>query len=82
MTAVRVRLFGPAREAAGTRLEVFEGTTVGEIVAAAVDRYGPQFAALLPACRIWLNGEPVDERCAVAADDELAVLPPVSGGAS
>lgn len=29
---------------------------------------------------IWVNGEPADGATAVGADDEVAVLPPVSGG--
>jgi molybdopterin converting factor small subunit len=38
------------------------------------------FAALLPNCRVWVNGEPADGADAVRDDDEVAVLPPVSGG--
>lgn len=75
-----VRLFAGAREAAGTDRDVIDGATVGEVVDAAVDRYGPGFAALLPSCRIWVNGDPADRADAVGPDDELAVLPPVSGG--
>jgi molybdopterin synthase sulfur carrier subunit len=52
------------------------------VLAAARDRYGEGFAALLPNCRIWLNGEPAHGDDRVAADDEVAVLPPVSGGAA
>jgi molybdopterin converting factor small subunit len=43
-------------------------------------RYGPAFAALLPTCRVWVNGEPADPAHPVAHTDEVAVLPPVSGG--
>ena len=38
------------------------------------------FAALMPTCRIWVNGEPAEGGTTVAETDEVAVLPPVSGG--
>jgi molybdopterin converting factor small subunit len=77
----RLRLFASAREAAGTGRDVIDGATVGEVLAAAADRYGDAFSALLPACRIWVNGEPADPTSGVGPTDEVAVLPPVSGGA-
>lgn len=47
---------------------------------AACARYGERFVALLPTCRVWVNGEPADWADAVRDADEVAVLPPVSGG--
>lgn len=49
---------------------------------AACARYGAGFAALLPTCRVWVNGESAQRRDRVHATDEIAVLPPVSGGAA
>lgn len=49
---------------------------------AACARYGPAFAALLPTCRVWVNGEQADRADRVHSTDEIAVLPPVSGGAT
>jgi len=43
-------------------------------------RFGEQFAAVLGASRVWLNGEPTTDDAAVGAGDTVAVLPPVSGG--
>jgi sulfur-carrier protein len=77
-----LRLFAQAREAAGTAHDTVDGATVDEVLAAACDRYGDGFAALLPNCRIWLNGEPTHGDDPVTAEDEVAVLPPVSGGAA
>ena len=57
------------------------GETVGEVLAAAVSRYGPEFESVLDHSRVWHNGEPADPGEAVSAEDEVAVLPPVSGGA-
>jgi sulfur-carrier protein len=77
-----LRLFAQAREAAGSARDTVDGATVDEVLAAARARYGDGFTALLPNCRIWLNGEPAHGDDPVMADDEVAVLPPVSGGGS
>jgi molybdopterin converting factor small subunit len=75
-----LRLFASARAAAGTGRDVIGGATVGEVLDAASQRYGAAFVAVLPTCRIWVNGEPAEPSTAVAESDEVAVLPPVSGG--
>lgn len=54
---------------------------MGEVLAAANARYGPGFAEVLANSRVWRNGEPTVDDDAVGPDDEVAVLPPVSGGA-
>jgi molybdopterin synthase sulfur carrier subunit len=56
------------------------GATVGAVLAAATARYGSEFAAVLEVCRVWVNGDEADDDTPVADDDEVAVLPPVSGG--
>jgi molybdopterin converting factor small subunit len=80
MAMVRLRLFASAREAAGTARDTVEGRTVGEVLDAACARYGEGFASLLGRCRVWRNGEPADPSAPVGENDEVAVLPPVSGG--
>ena len=40
----------------------------------------PAFAALLPTCGVWVNGDFADRADRVHDTDEVAVLPPVSGG--
>jgi len=75
-----LRLFARARELAGTSSDVVPGSTVDEVIAAAVTRYGAGFAELLPTCRIWVNGDAVPGDAPVSDNDEVAVLPPVSGG--
>lgn len=77
-----LRLFAGAREAAGTGRDVVPGATVGEVVDAAAARYGPAFAELVGHCQIWRNGEPAAADDVVTDADEVAVLPPVSGGSS
>ena len=76
----RVRLFAAAREAAGVGSDVIEADTVQQVLQIAVVRYGAGFADVLGTCKVWLNGDETDPDAAVAATDEVAVLPPVSGG--
>lgn len=76
----RIRLFAAAREAAGTGRDVLDGSTVAEVLRAAIDRYGDPFAEVLSSSRVWCNGEPADPEDRVGDLDEVAVLPPVSGG--
>ncbi|MFM7069312.1 MAG: MoaD/ThiS family protein [Actinomycetes bacterium] len=75
-----VRLFAHAREAAGVGADDVPGTTVAEVLDAAVDRYGPAFADVLEVCRVWVNGDEAGPADPVDPTDEIAVLPPVSGG--
>jgi molybdopterin synthase sulfur carrier subunit len=75
-----LRLFAQAREAAGTGRDEVPGATVGDVLAEASARYGSVFSAVLDQSRVWVNGEPAELTQAVAPTDEVAVLPPVSGG--
>jgi len=75
-----VRLFAQAREAAGTGSAVLGGDTVGAVLDDARVRWGVGFAAVLGTCRVWVNGEPADLTDEVQDADEVAILPPVSGG--
>lgn len=75
-----LRLFAAAREAAGTGREVVSGATVGEVLADASRRYGERFTTVLAGSRVWVNGEPATDDTRVGDVDEVAVLPPVSGG--
>lgn len=79
-----LRLFAQARESAGTsRLELDDGVigdTVGDVLDEAVNRFGQTFAAVLAGSKVWVNGSPAERATAVGDGDEVAVLPPVSGG--
>ena len=77
-----LRLFAGARDAAGTGRDVLPGSTVGEVLDAARTRYGAEFARVLDSCRVWVNGEGSHAGDPVDDADEIAVLPPVSGGAA
>ena len=71
---------GPARPPAPGATSC-PGATVAAVLDAARARYGAAFADLLEHCAIWRNGEPCELDDAVGDADEVAVLPPVSGGA-
>ena len=80
MPVAKLRLFASVRVAAGTGRAEVEGATVGEVVANACARWGSEFAALVQTCRVWRNGEPAFDTDVVGPGDEVAILPPVSGG--
>ena len=83
--AVRLRMFARAREAAGEgEALVPAGATLRQVLDDARVRYGADFTAVLERSRVWVNGDdPVAGDETVLADgDEVAVLPPVSGGAA
>lgn len=71
---------GPARDASGVARDDVDGDTLGEVVGACVARYGEPLADVLRVSRVWLNGEAVDSSTPVSAQDEVAIVPPVSGG--
>ncbi|HZC32842.1 MAG TPA: MoaD family protein [Candidatus Bathyarchaeia archaeon] len=80
---VRVRLFALQRELAGSRevsLELPAGATVETSWAAVVERH-PVLAPGRPSVRFARNGEYADPTTTLADGDEVAFIPPVSGGA-
>lgn len=77
----RLRLFAGLRESAGASSADVAGATVGEVIDAAVARFGSGFAAGLRSAKIWVNGDEADAATPVGDNDEVALIPPVSGGA-
>lgn len=78
---VRVRLFAVLREIAGSREVEAEGTTVGELLDGLCERFGERFAGPARAGSIVVDGERASLDRAITGDEEVAILPPVSGGA-
>ena len=79
---VRIRLFAIQRELAGTRELVVElpaGASIEDAWAALVDRH-PVLAPGRPSVRFARNGEYADPGARLDDGDELACIPPVSGG--
>ena len=52
----------------------------GDVLDAASRQLGPAFDEVLASSKLWLNGEPTDRNATVSDADEVAVLPPISGG--
>ena len=80
---VRVRLFAIQRELAGTRevpIDLGDGATIGEAWDALVAAH-PALAPGRDSVRFARNGAYADTATILADGDELAVIPPVSGGA-
>lgn len=78
--AIVMLLFASAREAAGTASADFTAGTVSEVLEQARARFGDAFGDVLDGSRVWVNGEPASGPETLADGDEVAVLPPVSGG--
>ena len=79
---VHLLYFGIIRERLGRReetLDVPEGTTVGQITTSLSERHG-DLATGVASLRVAVNLEYVDSARVLAEGDEIAVIPPVSGG--
>ncbi|ABG05469.1 molybdopterin converting factor, subunit 1 [Rubrobacter xylanophilus DSM 9941] len=82
MQKVRVLFFGAAADRAGAReveLPAEEGATLGELWAS-LSRRHPGLSPMRESLAFAVNGEYASEERPVRPGDEVAVLPPVSGG--
>lgn len=82
MSKARVRLFARLSELAGTReaeVELGEGLTAADVFAFLCRRY-PGMEALKGSLMYAVNGEYVSPEHPVREGDEVALIPPVSGG--
>lgn len=77
---VRVRLFAALREAAGASEVQASGRTVGDVVDALGERFGERFTSVAGVSSFVVNGERAGRQTPLAEGDEVALLPPVSGG--
>ena len=81
---VRIRLFAIQRELAGTRevpLEMADGATVDDAWEALVAQH-PVLRPGRPSVRFARNGQYADAATVLADGDEVAMIPPVSGGSA
>jgi molybdopterin converting factor subunit 1 len=82
VAGVKVLLFGAAADRAGTRqteVPVDGSTTLEELWPALTDRH-PGLAPMRDTLAFAVNGEYARMEDIVSPGDEVAVLPPVSGG--
>ncbi len=77
-----LRLFANLRESAGTSSVDIDAPTVGALLDEAADRFGDRFREGLATSGVWVNGESATAATAIVPQDEVAVIPPVSGGAT
>ena len=81
---IRVRVFAALRELAGTGELQVSGRSVGDVVEAAIAAVPPEhaerFAQIAAVSSFVVNGERAAREAPVADGDEVAILPPVSGG--
>jgi molybdopterin synthase catalytic subunit len=80
MSRVSVRLFAALREAARANEVAAEGATVGEVVEELSARYGERFGAIARAGTVVVDGERASPDTALRGGEQVALLPPVSGG--
>jgi MoaD family protein len=76
-----VRLFASLRELAGSAQVEAAGRTAGDLVDDLSARFGERFTQIAAVGSIVVNGERAGRDTPVAEGDEVALLPPVSGGA-
>jgi sulfur-carrier protein len=77
---IKVRLFAALREMAGSSEVEATGRTAGDLVDQLSERYGERFAKVAGVGSIVVNGERANRSTPIAEADEVALLPPVSGG--
>jgi molybdopterin converting factor small subunit len=77
---VVVLFFAQAREAAGTKTWSCVAANVGEAIDGAAAHFGQALTRVIPHCKVWVNGEPAERSTLIVDGDEVALLPPVSGG--
>ena len=77
---MKVRLFAALRELAGASQVEVDAQDVTGVLAAMSDRFGPSFDRIMAAGSVVVNGERTSGNRAVGPADEVALLPPVSGG--
>jgi molybdopterin converting factor small subunit len=73
-------LFASLREIAGTSRVEVAADTVDQALRAASQQFGPVFARGLETSRVWVNGSEAHPDDRVGKEDEVVILPPVSGG--
>jgi len=77
---IRVRLFAALRELAGASEVEAEGKSAGDVIDVLSSRYGERFTQIAAVGSVVVNGERASRSTPVVPGDEVALLPPVSGG--
>ena len=78
---MRVRLFASLRELAGAPELDLDAGDVGQVLDQLSDKLGPEFDRIMAAGSVVVDGERASRDRRLRPDDQVALLPPVSGGA-
>ena len=79
---IRIKFFAALREIVGqeeVQKDVSEGTTTGGLLETMASEF-PKLRSYTKATQVAVNHEIVDLKHIVKSEDEVAFLPPVSGG--
>jgi MoaD family protein len=77
---VKVRFFAALREVAGASVLELQAADVGSLLDLLSKTYGPGFDRIMSAGTVVVEGETVGRDRQLEPGDEVALLPPVSGG--
>ncbi len=78
----RVRLFAALKELAGAGEVELEASSVGEVLDRLSERLGPRFDRIMERGSVMVDGRRVGREEPLAPVSDVALLPPVSGGAA
>ena len=79
---MKVRLFAALREMAGASALEMEATDVGSLLDQLSGTYGPSFDRIMSSGSVVVEGQRVGRDRQLRPGDEVALLPPVSGGSA
>jgi molybdopterin synthase catalytic subunit/molybdopterin synthase sulfur carrier subunit len=77
---VTVRLFASLRDLAGSNEVAVDAAAVHEVVERLSARFGERFAAIARAGSVVVDGERARPETPLDGHEQVALLPPVSGG--
>jgi MoaD family protein len=77
---VKVRLFASLRDLAGSSEIDVQAPDVGSMLDGLGARFGPEFEGIMRAGTVVVGGETAGRERTLRPEDEVAILPPVSGG--
>ena len=75
-----IRYWAAARAAAGIAEEEYDGSTLADVLAAAVRSHGPALATVFSVASFLVYGVRTDPAAALVAGGTVEVLPPFAGG--
>jgi MoaD family protein len=77
---MRIKLFAALRDIAGTSLLDVDAPDVATLREDLSAKFGEEFERILAAGAVIVDGEKADPGRSLKPGDEVALLPPVSGG--